>query len=111
MRWQPALVDTPSIAALAAGMPGPVAMISGENGRSTTIAVLTAVVEAIVAEGVERMELPAAPPVLMSPRDVQDAVIAGMDGSPFHGPRRFIDDVAKALERWTRDVTSASRRR
>ena len=109
VRWQPALVDTPSIAALAAGMPGPVAMIGGENGRSTTIAVLTAVVEAIVAEGVERMELPAAPPVVSSPRDVQDAVIAGMDGSPFHGPRRFIDDAAQALERWTRGVTSASR--
>ena len=109
VRWRPALVDTPTIAALAAAMPGPVAMIGRENGRSTTIAVLTAVVEAIVAEGVERMELPAAPPSVISPRDVQDAVIAGMDGSPFHGPRRFIDDVAQALDRWTRGVTSASR--
>ena len=109
VRWRPALVDTPTIAALAAAMPGPVAILGRENGRSTTIAVLTAVVEAIVAEGVERMELPAAPPSVISPRDVQDAVIAGMDGSPFQGPRRFIDDVAQALERWTRGVTSASR--
>ena len=102
-------MDTPTIAALAAAMPGPVAIIGRESGRSTTIAVLTAVVEAIVAEGVERMELPAAPPSVLSPRDVQDAVIAGMDGSPFQGPRRFIDDVAQALDRWTRGVTSASR--
>ncbi len=109
VRWRPALVDTPTIAALAAAMPGPVAMIGRENGRSTTIAVLTAVVEAIVAEGVERMELPAAPPSVISPRDVQDAVIAGMDGSAFRGPRRVIDDVAQALDRWTRVVTSVSR--
>jgi SNF2-related domain/SNF2 Helicase protein/Helicase conserved C-terminal domain len=109
VRWRPALVDRPIIAALAAAMPGPVAIIGRENGRSTTIAVLTAVVEAIVAEGVERMELPAAPPSVLSARDVQDAVIAGMDGSPFQGQRRFIDDVAQALDRWTRGVTSSSR--
>jgi hypothetical protein len=111
VRWRPALVDRPIIAALAAAMPGPVAIIGRENGRSTTLAVLTAVVEAIVAEGVERMELPAAPPSVLSPRDVQDAVIAGMDGSPFQGPRQFIDDVAQALDRWTRGVTSLSRPR
>jgi electron transport complex protein RnfE len=55
------------------------------------------------------MELPAAPPMVRSPRDLQDAVIAGMDGSPFHAPRRLVDDAAHALERWTRGVTSTSR--
>lgn len=111
VRWRPALADTPTIAALAAAMPGAVAVIRGENGRTTTIGVLTAVVEAIVTEGVERMELPAAPPSVISPRDVQDAVIAGMDGTAFSGPRRFVDDMAQALERWTRGVMSASRPR
>ncbi|MGI9052618.1 MAG: DEAD/DEAH box helicase [Ilumatobacteraceae bacterium] len=109
VRWRPALVDTPTIAALAAAMPGPVAIIGRESGRATTIAVLTAVVAAIVAEGVERMVLPAAPPSVRSPRDLQDAVIAGMDGSPFEGPKRLIDEVAQALDRWTRGVTSVSR--
>ncbi len=109
VRWRPALVDSPTITALAAAMPGPVAAIDPDNGRATTVAVLTAVVEAIVAEGVERLDLPAAPPSVRSPRDLQDAVIAGMDGSPFHGPKRLIDDVSQALDRWTRGVTSVSR--
>ena len=93
VRWRPALVDSPTIAALAAAMPGPVAIIGRESGRAMTTAVLTAVVEAIVAESVERMELPAAPPTVRSPRDMQDAVIAGMDGSPFQAPKRLIDDA------------------
>ena len=109
VRWRPALVDTPTIAALAAAMPGPVAIIGRGSGRAMTTAVLTAVVEAIVAESVERMELPAAPPAVRSPRDMQDAVIAGMDGSPFHAPKRLIDDAAHAIERWTRGVTATSR--
>ncbi len=109
VRWRPALVDTPTIAALAAAMPGTVAIVDRQSSSATTMAVLTAVVEAIVAEGVDRMELPAAPPAVASPRDLQDAVIAGIDGSPFQGPRRLIEEIAQALDRWSRGVTSPSR--
>jgi len=70
-----------------------------------------AVVEAIVAEGVERMELPAPPPSVRSSRDLHDAVIASMDGSSFQAPRRLVNEVAQALEAWTRGVTSSSRPR
>ena len=45
---------------------------------------ITAVVEAIVAESVERMELPAAPPTVRhADRPRATRVIARMDGSPF----------------------------
>ena len=66
VRWRPALVDSPAIVALAAAMPATVAAIGGGDGRATTSAVITAVVEAIVTESVERMELPATPPSVNS---------------------------------------------
>src|SRR4051794_38525392 len=39
VRWQPAFVDTPDLTALAAAMPGAVAMLSREGGRAVIVAV------------------------------------------------------------------------
>ena len=111
VRWRPALADSPAIAALAAAMPGTVAVIDGGRGPAITSAVITAVVEAIATESVERMELPAPPPTVKSMTDVSDALIARMDGSPFRAPATLAGDVSRALENWTRTVTSASRPR
>ena len=47
---------------LASAMPGTVAALSGETGEPTTRGVIGAVVEAIVSEGLERLDLPARPP-------------------------------------------------
>ena len=111
VRWRPALADGPVIAALTAAMPATVAAIDGGSPPAITSAVITAVVEAIVGESVERMELPAPPPSVTSMRDVSDALIARMDGSPFRAPAALAGDVSKALENWTRTVTSPSRPR
>ncbi len=111
VRWRPALMDSPAIAALAAAMPGTVAAIDGGRGPAITSAVITAVVEAIATESVERMELPAAPPIVTSVKDLSDALIARMDGSPFRAPAGLAGDVSRALETWTRTVTSPSRPR
>ena len=89
-------------------MPGTVAAVDGGTGPAITSAVINAVVEAIATESVERMELPAAPPTVTSARDVSDALIARMDGSPFQAPAPLAGDVARALETWTRTVTARS---
>ena len=111
VRWRPALTDSPAIAALAAAMPGTVAVIDGGRGPAITSAVIDAVVEAIATESVDRMELPAAPPAVTSVRDVSDALIAGMGGAPFRAPGALAGDVSRALDNWTRTVRSPSRPR
>jgi hypothetical protein len=111
VRWQPALTDSSAITALAAAMPATVAAIEGGSGPAITSAVIAAVVEAIAIESVERMELPAPPPTVTSARDVSDALIARMDGSPFGAPAAVVGDLSRALENWARTVTSPSRPR
>jgi hypothetical protein len=111
VRWRPALADSPAILALAAAMPGTVAAIDGGDARTTTSAVVAAVVEAIVAESVERMELPAEPPSANTAIDLGDALIARMDGAPFRVPAALAANVSRTLDQWTRTVTSPSRTR
>ena len=111
LRWRPALADSPVIAALAAAMPATVAAVDGGTGPAITSAVISAVVEAIAVESVERMELPAPPPSVTSARDMSDALIARMDGSPFRAPAALASDVSRRLDEWTRSVTSPSRPR
>ncbi len=106
VRWRPALTDSPTVEALARSMPGTVAAVDGGSGRATAIGVISAVVEAIVTESVERMELPAPPPSVDSPSDLADAVIARMDGSLFRAQARLATDVAKRLDHWSHTVTS-----
>ena len=45
--WRPALVDSPTIAALGAAMPGTVGAIDGRGGREITSEVITAVVASV----------------------------------------------------------------
>jgi hypothetical protein len=111
VQWRPAVADSPAIAALAAAMPGTVAAIDGRRGPAITSTVITAVIEAIVAESVERIDLPAPPPTVRSVSDVNEALIARMDGSPFRAPAALARDLSRTLEKWTRTVTSMSRPR
>jgi superfamily II DNA or RNA helicase len=105
VRWLPALVDGPTIDAFTAAMPGTVVAVSGASGRSTTIAVLAGVVEAIVTASVERMELPAQPPTANSSRDFADTIIARMDGTEFAADRDLARDTARRMDQWARTVT------
>src|SRR4029079_9724347 len=62
VQWVPALLDGTAVNTLAAAMPGAIVAVDGASPRSTTMSVITATVEAIVAESIERTELPADPP-------------------------------------------------
>jgi hypothetical protein len=109
VRWVPTLLDDPAVAALAAAMPPTVVATGGGDGRATAAAVVTAVVEAIVGESVERMEVPAQPPHAASPADLVDTVIARMDGRPFRASAGPAGDLSRRLDQWSRSVTSTAR--
>jgi hypothetical protein len=109
VRWVPALLDGAVINSLAAAMPGTVVAVGGGNGRATAIAVITAAVEAIMAESVERTELPAPPPSAKSLFDLEDAMIARMDGTPFAANAGLASALSRRLEQWSRTVTEPTR--
>ncbi|MET0146387.1 MAG: SNF2-related protein [Ilumatobacteraceae bacterium] len=111
VQWRPALANSPTILALTAAMPGPVAVVDGGTAATTVASVIAAVVDVITAESVERMELPAPPPIVTTSSDVRDALIARMDGSEFQAPTAVVSAVSKSLDQWTRSVTSMSRPR
>jgi hypothetical protein len=109
VRWVPALLDGTVINTLAAAMPGAVVAVGGGNGRATAIAVITAAVEAIMAESVERTELPAPPPSAKSAIDLEDTVIARMDGSSFPANVALASATSRRIEQWSRTVTDVAR--
>jgi SNF2-related domain/SNF2 Helicase protein/Helicase conserved C-terminal domain len=111
VRWVPALLDDRTVGGLASAMPPTVTALGGGDARATTIAVLTAAVEAIVTESVERMELPAMPPRAGTPTDLADTIIARLDGSVFAATPPLAAQAAKRIEQWSRTVTSTARPR
>ncbi|MEI8238578.1 MAG: DEAD/DEAH box helicase [Actinomycetota bacterium] len=111
VRWVPALIDSPSVEALIGCMPAPVVALGGGDARVTVTAVIAAVIEAIVAEAIERMELPASPPTANTPTDLNDTIIARMDGTPFRSHPTLAADQGRKLEQWSRGVTSLHRKK
>ena len=111
MVWSPALLDATMLAALSSSMPGTVTALGGTDNRATTIAVLTAVAEAIVAEAIARMDLPAQPPAAMTPVDFDDTLIARLDGGLFRAPVLLATDTARRFEQWSGAVTASKRQR
>jgi SNF2-related domain/SNF2 Helicase protein/Helicase conserved C-terminal domain len=109
VRWVPALLDPAVVNALTASMPGAVVAVNGGNARATTTSVITAAVEAILAESIERTELPASPPSAKSPIDMDDSVIARMDGDPFQANVGLASAMSRRLEQWSRTVTDPAR--
>ncbi len=109
VRWVPALLDNAVVGALATSMPGPVAALTGGGGRATATAVMAATVEAIVSEAVERMELPAVPPTANTQRDLDDSVIALMDGTTFAANPTLAAEMSRRMDQWTRSVTDPAR--
>ena len=109
VRWGPALLDAAVVNTLAAAMPGTVAAVDGGNARNVTSAVITAAVEAIVAESIGRADLPAQPPSAKSPIDLDDTIIARMDGTPFGAHVSLATTMSRRLEQWSRTVTDPTR--
>jgi SNF2-related domain/SNF2 Helicase protein/Helicase conserved C-terminal domain len=111
VRWVPAQIDRASVNALAALMPGAVVAAGGGDGRATTTAVITAAIEAIVTESVERMELSAAPVSAARPAELDAMVMARMDGDPFSAPSALATTMSRKLDQWSRSVTDPLRPR
>jgi hypothetical protein len=104
VRWAPALLDRAKLDATARTMPGPVAALDPVDGRTLTVAVLDATVDAIVRDAAGRLELPAAPPVVRTPADVAESVLTCLDGTPFDAPARLAASLAERLDRWADPV-------
>ncbi len=109
VRWQPALFDETMIRELAAAMPGPVLAIARADARTTTLAVLDAVVDAIVRDTAGRLELPAPPPSANTAGDFAETMIGRLDGSPFRAPVGLVSDLSRRLDQWTRTITASDR--
>jgi len=107
VRWVPALVDPQRLQDVAAAMPGPVAAFDRSDARTTTLAVLGAIVDAVVTDAAGRLELPAPPPSPRTAAAISEAVITRLDGSTFEAPTQAGLELAKRLERWSRPVTAA----
>ncbi len=115
VQWIPALVDDAEINQIAAAMPGPVVILarpdSRPDARTTTLAVLGAVVEAIMCEAASRIELPAPPPVTNTTAAVAEAFATRLNGTTFRAPVAVATDVSRRVEQWTRSVTTPGRPR
>jgi hypothetical protein len=66
--------------------------------------VLTAAVDAVCRAGAGRLVAAATPPVARSRRDVSEAVLAGLAGTPFNASARPATEVADDLQRWASAV-------
>ncbi len=111
VRWVPALTDSPEVDQLATAMPPTVTALGGGDGRAVATSVIAAVVEAIINVSVERMELPASPPNANTPTDLNDTIIARMDGSIFRANANLASDQSRRLEQWSRGVTATNRKK
>ncbi|HSB87187.1 MAG TPA: SNF2-related protein [Ilumatobacteraceae bacterium] len=109
VRWVPALLDRSVVDALANTMPGAVVAAGGGDGRVTATAVITAAVEAIVSESIERMDLPAAPANATTPVDVDHTVMARLDGTPFKAHAGLATAVSRRFDHWNRSVKDPGR--
>ncbi|MFZ4719837.1 MAG: DEAD/DEAH box helicase, partial [Ilumatobacteraceae bacterium] len=111
VRWVPALTDSPLVDELVPAMPLTVTALGGPDARAVATQVIGAVVETIVGESIERMELPAQPPNANTPTDLNDTIIARMDGDPFRANANLATDTARRLEQWTRGVLANNRKK
>ena len=109
VRWSPARVDDAEIARLAGAMPGPVSVLSRKDPRTVTLEVIGAVVDAIALEAGEKLERPAAPPVVRNAADVGEAFVANLDGSPFTAPIPAGAEVSKRLDQWAHQVSGVAK--
>jgi len=110
VRWLPALGTSSEVDALVAAMPPTAAALGGGDARWLTSTVMASVVETIMLESIERMELPAQPPNANTPIDLNDTIIARMDGQSFKAHGNQVADLSRKIEQWNRSVIASNRR-
>ncbi len=107
MRWLPGLVDADRLRNLSARMPGAVSAAEQPRSRPSQLcrSALGAVVDAVCRAGAARLVTAATVPVARSRSEVREAVLAGLDGTPFSAAVRPAAELADELSRWTAPVT------
>jgi SNF2-related domain/SNF2 Helicase protein/Helicase conserved C-terminal domain len=106
VQWVPAMVDRRRLGKLSARMPGPVkALDTSAKAERLTRAILIAAVDAVCRTGAGRLVTAATPPVARTRRDVSEAVLAGLAGTPFNAAQRPATELADDLARWAAPVT------
>jgi superfamily II DNA or RNA helicase len=106
LRWRPALLDRGRRAEVAARMPGAVAVLAPDaRGDVVCQSLLAAAVDALCRAGAARLVSPATVPVARNRMDVSEAVVAGLDGTPFVATVAEATRIADALGRWAAPVT------
>jgi hypothetical protein len=106
VRWAPAVVDSRRMRQLVARMPGAVGVFDQAlPAERVCRSVLEEAVHAVCRTGAGRLVAPATAPVARSYRDVAEAVMAGLDGSPFTAVRRPAGQLIQELGLWAAPVT------
>ncbi len=106
VRWVPAVVDEQRLQQLSSRMPGAVGALDPASPRERLCrSVLAACVDAVCQAGAARLVSPATVPVARRPSEVGEAVLAGLDGSPFTATIRAGSDMVEDLRRWSAPVT------
>ena len=111
VQWSPVLVDSPAITALAGCMPNTVTALQRADARSIVGAVITAAIEAIAAESIDRMDRPTAPNSANSPADLDATVFANLGGATFRADTNLSTDLARRLDQWAKSVVGQGRPR
>jgi superfamily II DNA or RNA helicase len=109
VQWEPAMLDAIFIARIAAAMPGPVGAVMPADSKVTTVAVLSAAVNAIVGSAATLLTLPAPPPAVVTTSDLAEAFMTRVNGSTFTASYGMVSDAARRIEDWSRSVTSPRR--
>ncbi|HEY3139895.1 MAG TPA: DEAD/DEAH box helicase [Acidimicrobiales bacterium] len=105
VEWAPAALDKRRLKALASRMPGPVkALDKSARPERLCRAVLGAVVDAVCRAGAARLVTAATPPVARNRRDLSEAVLAGLDGTPFAAAQGPASQMADDLQKWAAPV-------
>ncbi|HEY8544980.1 MAG TPA: SNF2-related protein [Acidimicrobiales bacterium] len=108
--WAAAAVDARRIRTLASRMPGAVAAVDASvPAERVCRAVLDAAVDAICRAGAARLVSPAVAPVARSYRDVAEAVMARLDGTPFRAAKQPAAQLAHELGLWAAEVRGRRR--
>jgi len=108
VRWAPAAVDGARLRELAARMPGAVAALVPPPSSPERVcrSVLAAAIDAVCRAGAARLVTAATAAVARTRGDVAEAVLAGLDGTPFAAAARPASELADELKRWAAPVVN-----
>ena len=110
VNWAAAAVDGRRVRALASRMPGAVAAVDTSiPAERVARSALDSAVDAICRAGAARLVSPAVAPIARSYRDVAEAVLARLDGTPFRASRQPATQLAHELGLWAAEVRGRRR--